>query len=208
MSHDYTEAVRRNLLSRSATQRLPQAFAEWQFTGETRDYRTATEVCQLCEQENLRYHFLIASNRTKARLWVGSSCILRFGVGVFEEGERLSPKRAQRKLNALVEEMRHESCLSALEEVATAEENPILLNALRYYRDYGYLTPRFGAVVLWRLSEHKIDHNPSFFKISLKRQKYRDDLAQMSRIQVRTIWAALSPSQRRIAEAVGHSSPE
>jgi hypothetical protein len=70
------------------------------------------------------------------------------------------------------------------------------------------LTPKFAFVVFWRLKENKIDHHPSFFKISLRRDKYKRDLAQMPLKRVHMIWPALTSSQRKIAIKSGHTAPE
>tara|TARA_R110000868_G_scaffold293779_2_gene554253 strand:- start:161 stop:448 length:288 start_codon:yes stop_codon:yes gene_type:complete len=94
-----------------------------------------------------------------------------------------------------------------LNELVAFESNDILKNALSFYQQNGYLTPRYAFVVFWRLSVHQIDHNPSFFKISLKNKRYQDQLSEMPESRVQQFWAALTPSQRRIAERYGHSKP-
>jgi hypothetical protein len=187
---------------------LPEAFEEWTFTDEIEDHEEPIETCQLCEQEQLRYHFKIRNALTTKVLWVGSQCILRFGLSVFEDGLKLSEKQAKKKLERLTQQMRLESCIKALERLAEAEENDILNSALAYYDENKYLTPKQAFVVLWRLRENNIDHSPSFFKISLKRERYRDDLRDMKTSRVHVIWPALSSTQRRLAEELGHTAPD
>ena len=62
------------------------AAKEWEFTGKVMDHLVPGKVCQLCESENLRYHFVI-SNKLKedATLLVGSSCIKKFDITVLDE---------------------------------------------------------------------------------------------------------------------------
>jgi hypothetical protein len=187
---------------------LPEAFEEWTFTDEIEDHEEPIETCQLCEQEQLRYHFKIRNALTAKVLWVGSQCILRFGLSVFEDGLKLSEKQAKKKLERLTQQMRLESCIKTLERLAEAEENDILNSALAYYDENKYLTPKQAFVVLWRLRENNIDHSPSFFKISLKRERYRDDLRDMKTSRVHVIWPALSSTQRRLAEELGHTAPD
>jgi hypothetical protein len=203
----YPQRVRDNILPLSVAATLPEAFEEWSFTENTVDHEHPTEQCQLCEQEQLRYHFEIRNSLTRKTLWVGSKCILQFGVSVFDDGVRLSPAGAKRKLDRLIQQMRLKSCIGALEKLAKAEANEILDNALAYYRKNKTLTPKFAFVVLWRLGLHHIDHSPSFFKISLKRSKHQDDLRAMKLSHVHTIWPALSPSQRAMATQMGHTPP-
>lgn len=203
----YPQRVRDNILPLSVGSTLPEAFEEWSFTERTEDHEQPIETCQLCEQEALRYHFEIRNSLTNKILWVGSQCILKFGLSVFESGRRLSESDAKKKLERLMQQMRLESCMRALEKLAIAEKNKILSNALLYYRKNKYLSPKFAFVVLWRLRSNKIDHSPSFFKINLKRDNYQNDLRGMSLGHVHTIWPALSSSQRDMAIRMGHSAP-
>lgn len=203
----YPQRVRDNILPLSVGSTLPEAFEEWSFTERTEDHEQPIETCQLCEQEDLRYHFEIRNSLTKKTLWVGSQCILKFGLSVFESGLRLSEGDAKKKLDRLMQKMRLESCIRALEKLATAEKSEILSNALEYYKKNKYLSPKFAFVVLWRLQSNKVDHSPSFFKVNLKRGKYQRDLQDMKLSHVHVIWPALSSSQRDMAIRMGHSAP-
>lgn len=206
MSDAHLKRVSENLLPRSRASTLVEALKEWAFTDRVEDHEEAIETCQLCGQEELRYHFEIANRHTNFALWVGSHCILKFQVAVWENGRQLSSKKAKQKLDRLTEEMRFKSCLKALGNVASKEGNSILTNALDFYRQNEYLTPKYAFVVLWRLRENSIDHNPSFFKINLKRSKYKEDLSAMSESKVRLIWPALTSSQRELAVRLGHQA--
>jgi hypothetical protein len=203
----YSQRVLDNILPLSVGDTLPSAFEEWSFTERTEDHEQPIETCQLCEQEDLRYHFEIKNALTGHTLWVGSQCILKFGLSVFENGNRLSEGDAKKKLERLVQKMRLESCVRALENLASAESNAILANALDYYKKKKALSPKYAFVVLWRLQSNRIDHSPSFFKINLKRSKYQQDLRTMKLSHVHAIWPALSLSQRQMALRFGHSPP-
>ncbi len=207
MTNTYPQRVRENILPLSVAGTLPEAFKEWYFTEQTEDHEQPVEQCQLCNQEELRYHFEIRNKLTKRVLWVGSQCILKFKLAVFEGARELDARAAKRKLDGLMAKMRLESCVKALETVAAKESNEILKNALKFYRTNKYLTPRFAFVVFWRLKANNIDHSPSFFKVSLKKDKYKRDLAQMEVDRVHVIWPALSSSQRQIAMKYGHTAP-
>lgn len=204
---NFLSRVAGNILPLSVKKTLPEAFAEWSFTEQVHDHEQATETCELCEQEDLQYHFLIKNQFTDGRLWVGSSCILKFGVSVFENGHSLSAGDAKKKLDRLTEKMHQDFCVKALQRLAEAENNVILKNALAYYQRNGDLTPKYAFVVLWRLRANKINHSPSFFKVSLKKSRHKDDLAQMPLSNVQAIWPALTTSQRAMAERLGHSPP-
>lgn len=154
----YPQRVWDNILPLSIADTLPKAFEEWSFTEYTVDHEEPVETCQLCDQPELRYHFQIQNSLTKHVLWVGSKCILKFELSVFEEGQKLSPANAKKKLERLVQKMRLESCLRALQAVVVSEENKILENALIFYQKNKFLTPKFAFVVFWRLQANSIDH--------------------------------------------------
>jgi hypothetical protein len=129
MTH-YTQRVRESILPLSVGGSLPRAFEEWYFTEMVVDHETPIETCQLCGQEDLRYHFQIQNEFTDHTQWVGSQCILKFDVAVFEDGRRLTESEAKKKLSKLTENMRLEACLKALETVAEVENSDVLRNAL------------------------------------------------------------------------------
>ncbi|MEE5146806.1 hypothetical protein V2J91_11995 [Pseudomonas alliivorans] len=205
--NDYPKRVWDNIIPLSVGDTLPKAFEEWSFTEVIRDHEHPTETCELCDQESLRYQFEIRNALTTQTLWVGSQCILRFGVSVFEAGQRLSASDTKKKLERLTEKMRGESCVKALQRLAISEQNPILSKALAYYQLNKNLSPKFAFVVFWRLKANQIDHSPSFFKVNLKRLKYQQDLQAMELQRVQMIWPALSSSQRNMAIRMGHKAP-
>jgi len=203
----YPQRVRDTILPLSVAGNLPEAFEEWSFTETIFDHEAPIETCELCGKKEVRYHFQIENALTEQRLWVGSHCILQFGVSVFEDDEKLTPAQAKKKLARLKDQMRLEFCLSALQRLAAAENNNILKGALGYYELNKCLTPKYGAVVLWRLKANKIDHSPTFFKITLKRSQHKEDLRNMKRSAFLNIWPALSASQRKLAASFGHFPP-
>ncbi|MBE3039033.1 MAG: hypothetical protein IMZ62_09510 [Chloroflexi bacterium] len=204
---EYPLRVRENILPLSVSDTLPEAFDEWFFTGRSVDSEEASETCELCDHEELRYQFQIENEFTHKQLWVGSKCILQFGMSVFYQGHRLSPREAKKKLDQATKKMRLESCLKVLERLEEAENNSILRNALDFYRKNKYLTPKYAFVVFWKMKENGIDHSPSFFKVNLRRERYREDLETMATSHVHMFWLALTPSQRQLAVKMGHSPP-
>lgn len=69
----YPQRVRDNILPLSIGSTLPEAFEEWSFTEMTVDHEQPTANCELCNQEELRYHFEIKNALTHNRLWLGLS---------------------------------------------------------------------------------------------------------------------------------------
>src|SRR5262245_59626827 len=114
MNSTYSKRVQENILPRSVVDTLHEAFKEWYCNGNTIDHEKPIETCQLCEQEELRYHFEIQNQYTERTLWIGSRCILKFDIAVYEGDKVLDKSSAQRKLNTLMQSMGHESCLKVL----------------------------------------------------------------------------------------------
>lgn len=205
----YPARVAKNILPLSLGDSLPEAFNEWRFTGAVTDHEIAEETCELCEQENVRYHFTIDNQYNQNSLEVGSHCILKFDVAVYDDyGRLLSGDDPRKHLDKLTKKMQLESCLRALEKLASVEENPILTSALIYYRKNKKLTPKFAFVVFWRLQENGVDFHPSFFSITLAKKRWVDDLQAMPTDRVHLFWGALTGAQRKKANELGHSSPQ
>ena len=204
----YSQRIRESILPLSVGDTLPAAFEEWSVTDQVIDNDAPIETCELCGQEALRYQFEIKNVFTSNTLWVGSQCILKFGLSVFENGRELSPEEAKRKIHRVMEQMRQDACLRALQALAATEKNEILANALRYFTTHKYLSPKHASVVLWQLKKHGIDHNPSFFKVDLKHAHFREQFKGMETWRIRVLWPALTSSQREIAQRYGHAPPK
>lgn len=204
----WSKTVSENILPLSISNTLPDAFQEWYFNENTIDYEEPIEKCNLCDHEEVRYHFEIENKHNHNTLLVGSQCILRFKLKVYDDGKLLDENGSKRKLNKLIEQMRIKACIKSLEKVAEKEQSDILNNALEYYKKNKCLTPKFAFVVFWRLNANKIDFQDSFFKITLSNQKLKEDLRNMEHNRVLLIWKALSSLQRKIAENMGHKKPD
>jgi len=203
----YPLRVRENILPLSLAGTLPEAFKEWYFAEKIQDHENCEATCELCDQEDLRYHFLIRNQHTKRELWVGSKCILKFGLSVYDGNRLLDDDQAKKKLNKLTQKMQIESCIKSLQKLAFKEKNSLFDNALNFYSTNKYLTPKFAFVIFWRLQKNNIDHHPSFFKVSLKKNKYKDDLKAMETARVHLFWKALTKPQRDLAISLGHQPP-
>jgi len=207
MPPSFPQRVRDNILPLSRSNRLPDAFEEWRFTEHTLDHEEPIEVCGLCDKTELRYHFEIENRFTGEELMVGSHCILRFNVPVYDGDQLLDASNSRKKLNQLMRKMHEEACISALEKMLEREDNSILRGALSYFKEHRYLTPKYAFVVLWRLAENGVHFNPRFFNIRLNTDHFKSDFECMSQHKINTIWPALSDSQRKLAVRLGHSKP-
>lgn len=207
MTEQFPSRVAANILPLSRAQALPAAFAEWACTGATEDHERPSERCQLCEQESLRYHFEIRNELTAGKLLVGSSCILRWQVGVVAGGSRLGAAMAKSMITDAVKRMQREACVRAIATVLAKEPHAILESALAAYRADKALTPKQINVLFWRLDDAGIEYHTSFFKVDLKLMRRIDDLRSMPDYQRRRVWKAMSSAQRKSALERGITEP-
>lgn len=178
------------------------AAKEWEFTGTVIDHLTSNHRCQLCEGENLRYHFEI-KNKTnnECSLLVGSSCIKKFDITVFDEGGNeifgsqkstfLQKKIEQKKKQKMLEQVR------SLWKVSTFEER----NTIEYYVDEYKIKNGFSPDNLNELfslmEKHKIDFAAVLFKVSLRCQSELNSLLNMSEQERSRMLPSLSVSQKK-----------
>jgi len=74
------------------------AAKEWEFTGKVIDHGNSNNRCDLCEGENLRYHFEVRHDQENKFINVGSSCITKFGLLVRdEEGKLIDNENEKRR---------------------------------------------------------------------------------------------------------------
>lgn len=109
---------------------------------------------------------------------------------------------------AKTKETRQAYVIKVLENLAHQEPgNKILKNALYYSIENGNLTPKYAAIVFSKLKKHKIDYQPSFFRINLKRDKYQNSMRNLNGYQIELILPTLTKSQREIAQRLKIKAP-
>jgi hypothetical protein len=75
----YLEKAKKNIIPRSLAQILPDAFGEWEWTGEVEKISPCESMdCELCGHSGLRKVFKIYNAYTGMVLWVGSCCVRKF----------------------------------------------------------------------------------------------------------------------------------
>jgi hypothetical protein len=178
-----TAKAARNLLPYSLAPLLADALREWAYTGQSNDYGQPEETCQLCDQEDLRYHFEIGNAQTGHHLWVGSKCIQRFEIAGFDHVKvdlaRLIREAEERRVRELL--------------VTVAERTEGRVSLLGAWAQRGGLSPSEAL----RLAKacYRLGIEPGAFP-KVRRQRARD----------RAEWARMSAWEReRLEEWIGKS---
>lgn len=199
----WAERAATNLLPLSREQRdLAAALREWRYTGDFNDLEAPIETCQLCDHPDIRYQFEIRNLQTGGTLLIGSECINRFGIAATdEEGHTLgrdeSRKKVSRDRRSLIEEARRKRVVSALVALANADQEFNILSFIDYLQTRGAFTPKQLSTLMWRMDKHSISYNPSDFKLTIKRNREKDQLTDMPDWELRRVEPCLSPVQRK-----------
>lgn len=169
MNAAWTAKAVANLLPLSRAPELADALREWAYTGKSADYGQPEETCQLCDHEDLRYHFEIANGVTGHRLQVGSKCIQRFGIAGYDQ--------VKVDLAALLRAAEERRVRELLVTVADRTEGRVDLVDL--WEERGGLPPRQAlrlAKACWRLHLNPV----TFPKVRLQRASDKAELKRMS----------------------------
>src|SRR3546814_17433990 len=114
----------------------------------------ADGTCELCGQQELRYHFEIENDETAGSLLVGSECIKRFEIaGIDEQGQRLDARDTGRLVDrhrrGLVEDARKQRVMTALLKLGRKAPDFDAQNFIPFVEDKGALTPTPVAMPFW-----------------------------------------------------------
>jgi hypothetical protein len=204
----WLENAKKNLLPLSREkQHLKYALKEWDYRGKWEDYESCEATCQLCEQEELRYHFEITNKYTGKRLLVGSKCITRFGgVNVYDEYDRLisdpveAEKRVKRDVQKIISVAKERSVMESLSTLAKKDNHPEIdiQDLISYYRERGAFTPNQLAMLIWRFEVTKVPYNTAYFKMIATRKREKSQLLKMPDWKLQKLAPCLTPSQRKL----------
>ncbi|RYE24768.1 MAG: hypothetical protein EOP51_06295 [Sphingobacteriales bacterium] len=176
------------------------AIAEWFFTGNIVDHEHAQEYCQLCEKDQLRYHYEI-TNKLDNVLLVGSTCIDKFDIKVYDEfGNEISEKKSA-YLSKLVKRKNVRKALSKLSY--TTPKGSIRGHSKMSLDKYCYdmsvykeiMNARMVNYIFMRCIEENINFDAKSFSINIRANDDKDQLLSLSDFQFERIKPALSTAQ-------------
>jgi hypothetical protein len=199
---NWLERVKKSIFPRSVeTQDIRKALAEWFYTGETYDLEFPSEDCELCGHPEIRYQFTICNRHTANELQIGSECITRFEIpAIDEKGVSLSSKETRKVVakdrRKLITDAKERRMVQTLIELKR-EENAFSIDSfITYYKERGAFTPKQLAFLLWRLKVNAIEFRPSDFKLTIRRDREKEQLLSLEDFKIEAIWPCLSTSQR------------
>lgn len=202
----WLENSKKNLLALSKEkQNFPKAVKEWFYTGETIDYHEPTETCELCEKDELRYHFEI-KNELKNHLLVGSKCIEKFDITVIDsEGNEVK----QNKDLYLQRQVRIKHVELSLDKLHKSNPTGKILGKTKKELDHYCVTtfdweekldPKMLNYMFLRFDEEEIRYDKRFYAINIRSNENKAKLLKLNKMQFERIKGALSIAQRNFYE--------
>jgi len=203
----WAERASASLLPLSLARTLAAALKEWAYTGRFFDLETTDGTCELCGQQELRYHFEIENGKTDASLLVGSECIKRFEImGIDEQGRRLDAtetgKLVDRHRRGLVEDARKQRVMTALLKLGQKLPDFDAHNFIDFVDDKGAFTPNQVAMIFWRMGSAGVEYRPTDWKVRLRRDSDLNQLRTMKPAALTRVMAALTNAQRQRVEKI------
>jgi hypothetical protein len=202
-------------VSRSSTNLLPlskekqdfqKALKEWVYTGDMYDLEAPIEDCELCEHPAIRYQFKIINQLTANELLVGSECINKFEIAAIDERGRVlsteeSKRKVQRDRQYLITEAKKKKVINVLVALSTKEQDFDIDSFISYVQDRGSFTPNQLSFLFWQLDAQAIEYSPSDFKLTIRKNREKDQLLEMADWKVKKLLKAMSTSQRQWYES-------
>lgn len=205
MKNKWLENSIKNLLPLSRNQTdFKTALTEWEWTGDCEDYEQCIEQCQLCEQDDLRYHYTIENRHTKQQLLIGSSCIEKFDITVRDaNGNEITENKAA-YLDKFMKQQRREKSMASLANAPANKMKEFQKGKRRYELDNycakrvanGMMDARMLNYLFIRFEEESIAFDARSFSIDIRSGEGKNKLLRLDKDQYERVKKALSVSQR------------
>lgn len=207
---DWENRIKRRFLEYQGEGTEEDFFTQWTFTGKFVDHGRPSAACGLCGNQKLRYHFLVAHRETGEAMWVGSQCILNFGVS----DKRIS-KRQRDARRADDAALRHESVLAeksvlaiidqlqnVYQQVTQSDQRKIRWLAGKF-QQRGAFSPQDAAWIFQVMLVCGVRPEFELFPISLRTKKEKAELLALPLTTRRLVAASLTDGQKVECEKLG-----
>lgn len=212
----WIERVAKNLLPLSEEKKeLALAMREWIYDGVMNDARGEEEDggfslenddlpdCELCDHPYIRYQFQINNQNNNNSLWIGSSCITKFGDGiqvVDSTGVSLLGEAAQKKVeqdrNSMIKEAKRKNVIHTLNQMRPFSNDGFIDSLITYFNRREAFTPDQLLNILSTLRGNNIRFKPGHLKMTMRRNREKEQLKNMDDNGLRHLWRSLSSNQR------------
>lgn len=172
-------------------------FNQWAFTGKFVDYGSNSAECGLCGNHRLRYHFLVVHRETGEALWVGSQCVLSFGVSgrLVNQKQRTArqtqePAASQKSVLQLIDQLQN-----IYHQVTRSDQRKIRWLVGKFQQS-GAFSPKDAAWLFQVMLVCGVRPDFKIFPITLRTKKDRTELKALSLTLRRLLAPSLDEKQR------------
>jgi hypothetical protein len=81
--------------------------------------------------------------------------------------------------------------------LSTKEQDFDINSFISYVQERGSFTPNQLSFLFWRLDAQAIEYSPSDFKLTIRKNREKDQLLEVADWKVKKLWKAMSTSQRQ-----------
>ena len=184
------------------------AAEEWEFTGNVIDHEVTDRTCELCEGENLRYHFEIKNKDNNNELMVGSTCITKFDITIWDDqgNEILGSSKKNTFLNKEIQKKKREFVLNALRGIWRKSKGGVRYEVEslgKIYKEGKALSPDHAIRLIKILQRNDVLIPSSSVKVGL-RDHYAiyQALSLVKEDQLLLLSFLTSPQKKRLIEAI------
>lgn len=196
------ENSKNSIIPLSNSTEFKEALKEWKFSGEFTDCENVAETCELCKHPELRYRYEIINVNNSFKLWIGSSCILRFSeIGIYDStGNQLIDKKDRKKyLEELLKKNKMDKIFIPLRQLwrIDKEYREFIKTAEYYYEKSSGFDSLHLSTIFTRMKFFNIAYNPKIFPISFRYENNKKRFFELDKNQLELIKESLSKEQKR-----------
>ena len=185
-----------------------RAAKEWEFTGKVIDHEVTDRTCELCEGDNLRYHFEIKNKGNKNELMVGSTCITKFDITVWDDqgNEVFGRRKKTTFLNKEIEKKKRELVLNALRGIWRKSKGSVrdeVESLGKIYKEGKALSPIHAIRLIKILQRYDAQIPSSSIKVGLRDHfAIYQALNLVEEDQLLLLSFLTSPQKKRMTKAI------
>lgn len=213
LSSAYLKRVARNIIPLSKANDVWDAMDEWEWTGRMKDDGENIHDCEYCDHHPIRYRYDIKNKHTGFHLLIGSECIIKYKVAVFDEdGDLMTDEDDIKKALREALKERHKMMLFAVIDTLDYFTGLPGESFKKSYDKNGYLSPSQAKwlIGLYRPDDDRFLPNhplpPDALTVGLSKNSHKEQIKQMRDDEFKKLKPYLTPQQIKRIEQRGWRS--
>lgn len=173
----------------------------WSFSWQIRDDVNLCSNCGFCGRDELRLTYEVT--RDTQALWICQSCVGRYPLGAWLDGERMGPRAARAYAHGLTARLKQQTCQDIIRRVQAALPDAALDEIVVYFDRNLQLSPQRAARLFSAMVQVGEEANARVFEVQTRSNAHQQEFGELDDGERRLVWIALSPQQRRRVDALG-----